>query len=80
MIMKITDLFNTSDLSLVITISLHFPIKYIDRSNNNRIEFAFDNSLELQKLVEAFWQNELRIEPKQFYQQLRIIKARIYDK
>jgi len=78
--MKITDLFNTSDLSLVITISLHFPIKYIDRSNNNRIEFAFDNSLELQKLVEAFWQNELRIEPKQFYQQLRIIKARIYDK
>ena len=80
MTMKITDLFNTSDLSLVITISLHFPIKYIDRSNNNRIEFAFDNSLELQKLVEAFWQNELRIEPKQFYQQLRIIKARIYDK
>lgn len=78
--MKTSDLFSTSDLALATTLSLYFPIKYIDRTNNDRVEFTFDNSSELQKLVEAFWRNELRIEPKQFYQQQRIIKARLYDK
>lgn len=73
-------IFSTSDLALATTISLSFPIKFIDRSNPHRAEFIFDNSYELIKLIESFWKNELRIEPKQFYQQQRIIKARLYDK
>lgn len=80
MTMNQTNLFTTSDLALAITISLHFPIKFVDRSNDSRVEFAFDNSTELQQLVQQFWQDQLRVEPKRFYQQLRIIKGRIYDK
>lgn len=72
--------FITSDLTLATTISLNFPITFIDRSDSSRVEFIFDNSPELNQFIEAFWKNELRIEPKQFSNQLRIIKARIYDK
>lgn len=78
--MTANETFSTSDLALAITISLHFPIKFVDRSNDSRVEFAFYNSTELQQLVQQFWQDELRVEPKRFYQQLRIIKGRIYDK
>lgn len=78
--MNSTNIFTTSDLALATTLSLTFPIKYIDKSNGNRAEFVFDNSPELNKFIEAFWKNEIGIEPKQFFNQLRIIKARIYDK
>jgi len=78
--MNTTNLFTTSDLALATTISLSFPIKIIDRTDSNRVEFIFDNSTELSKLIEAFWKNELSIEPKQFFNQLRILKARIADK
>lgn len=80
MTMKQNELFTTADLALATVISLSFPIKYIDRSDNTRVEFTFENSPELNVLVEAFWQNEISLEPKLFYNQLRIVKARIYDK
>lgn len=78
--MNPTTLFTTSDLALATTLSLTFPIKYIDKSTSKRAEFVFDNSTELNNFIEAFWKDELTIEPKQFFNQLRVIKARIYDK
>lgn len=80
MTMKANTLFITTDLALVTTLSLSFPIKYIDKSNGIRAEFVFDNSPELNKFIEAFWKGELVIEPRQFFNHLRDIKARIYDK
>ena len=78
--MKTTNTFTTSDLSLATTLSMYFPIKFIDKADTNRVEFGFDNTSELNKLIEAFWKNELTVEPKHFFNQLRTVKARIYDK
>lgn len=75
-----SNLFTTADLALATTLNLSIPLKYVDKSKGSRVEFIFDNSAELNELVEAFWQDGVRIEPKRFYQQLRILKARIHDK
>ena len=78
--MNPTTLFTTSDLALATTLSLTFPIKYIDKTNERRVVFVFDNSPELNMFVEAYWKDEIDIKPRRFFNYLRDIKARIYDK
>ena len=72
------DFYKTSDLSLVATLSLHFPIESIDRQNPRKAEFLFKTSSDLIALVESYWKGEIRLDPAKFFNQLRIIKARLY--
>ena len=77
--MNINDYFSTCDLSLVTTVSLYYPIEALDRSNPPRVQFLFKRDSDLDKLVESYWKQEVRINPQTFFNQLKIIKARIYD-
>ena len=77
--MTINDYFSSCDLSLVTTISLYYPIDTLDRSSPPRVQFLFKRDSDLDKLVEAYWKDELRVSPQTFFNQLKIIKARIYD-
>lgn len=80
--MKITteQYFKTSDLALAATLSLFIPIESIDRSDSSRVEFQFLTNKTTEKLINQYWKGELTVEPKQFFNQLRTLKARIYDK
>lgn len=80
--MKITteQYFKTSDLALAATLSLFIPIESIDRSDSSRVEFKFLTNKTTEKLINQYWKGELTVEPKQFFNQLRTLKARIYDK
>lgn len=82
MTMKITteQYFKTSDLALAATLSLFIPIESIDRSDSSRVEFQFLTNKTTEKLINQYWKGELTVEPKQFFNQLRTLKARIYDK
>jgi len=74
------DLYSTSDLSLATTISLFFPIENIDRSTNSRKAlFIFHKTSELEKLVDQYFRNEIKISPQTYFNQLRAIKARLYE-
>lgn len=77
--MTINNLFATSDLGLVATISLYYPIDSIDRSNPHKIVFYFKRESDLDGFVENYWRNLLTINPITFFNQLKIIKARIYE-
>lgn len=80
--MKITDLsvtFKTSDLALATTISLWYPIELIDRTNPSRALFLFKKDEGMDRLVASFWKRELKIEPQNFFGQLKIIKSRLYE-
>jgi len=72
------DLYFTSDLSLTTTISLFFPIETIDRSNPRKALFIFQNTKELQKLVDEYYRNEIKVSPQVYFNQLRVVKARLY--
>lgn len=76
--MTINNYFSSCDLSLVTTISLYYPIDCLDRSCPPKVLFLFKRDSDLDKLVEAYWKDELRISPQTFFNQLKIIKARIY--
>ncbi|PIP31439.1 hypothetical protein COX24_03600 [bacterium (Candidatus Gribaldobacteria) CG23_combo_of_CG06-09_8_20_14_all_37_87_8] len=72
------NLYFTSDLSLATTASLFFPIEDIDRSNPRKAVFIFRKTPELEKLVDQYFRNEIKISPQTYFNQLRVIKARLY--
>lgn len=73
-----TDFYSTSDLSLATTLSLWCPIEDINRSNPRKALFIFQNTEELQKLVDEYYRNEIKISPQVYFNQLRVVKARLY--
>jgi hypothetical protein len=77
-ILKENDFYRTSDLALATTISLFYPIEAIDKQNPQKAYFVFKREEGLDELIEKYWKGELRIEPKTFFSQLRVIKARLY--
>ena len=70
--------YQTSDLSLATTISLWCPIEGIDRSNPRKAMFIFRKTPELEKLVNQYFRNEIKISPQTYFNQLRVVKARLY--
>jgi hypothetical protein len=71
--------YKTSDLALATVISLYFPIESIDSSDKRRVFFIFKKSQELNELVDSFWTRKVCVEPQQFFNQLKVIKTRIYS-
>ncbi len=74
-----TDLYKTSDLACATVISLFYPIKEIERKNPKKVYFIFERNDKLDKLLDQYWQQKLKVEPQSFFNQLKIIKARIYN-
>jgi len=70
--------YQTSDLSLATTISLFSPIEDIDRSNPRKAVFIFRKTPELEKLIDQYFRNEIKISPQTYFNQLRAVKARLY--
>ncbi len=71
--------YQTSDLSLATTLSLFAPIEEIDRFTNPRKAlFIFRKTPELEKLIDQYFRNEIKISPQTYFNQLRVVKARLY--
>ena len=79
-ILKEEDFFRTVDLSLASTIFMFYPLEDVDKQNPRRAEFMFKRTQELDELIENFWRGELKIDPRAYFDALRAIKARLYDR
>ncbi len=71
--------FSSSDLALVTTLSLFFPIEAVDRVRPNKSFFLFKRQEQLDRLVEQYWRGEIRVEPQAYFAQLKTIKVRLYS-
>jgi len=69
--------FSSHDLPLVAFLSFWYPIESIDRTNQ-KVEFVFLRNEELDRLIQNFWRRETQIEPLAYFNQIKIIKSRIY--
>lgn len=70
----------SSDLALVTAISLWYPIEAIDWNDSNKASFMFARNVDLDQLIERFWCGKLRVEPQSYFNQMKIIKARLHSK
>ncbi|MBI2085722.1 hypothetical protein HYT74_00105 [Candidatus Daviesbacteria bacterium] len=76
--LKLKGFYSTSDLAMATAISLWFPIDAIDRQDPRKASFRFKRDEKFDKLLEAYWKRELKIEPQEYFNQLKAIKARLY--
>jgi hypothetical protein len=71
--------FKTSDLALATAISvLGIAIEAMQQSDGERMNFIFTKSEKLQDIVNRFWRGELLVEPQGYFNQLKVLKTRIY--
>lgn len=70
--------FISSDLAIVAAISLDCPIIEVDKTNPRKAQFVFDRTSKLDSLLNRYWNKELLIEPRAYFDQLKAIKARLY--
>lgn len=70
----------TADIALASTLALWIPINNIERIiGSKRALFVFEDTEKTTLLVEQYWRGELRIEPRSYFDQLRALKARLYE-
>jgi len=70
--------YRTTDLALAAAVSMFVPIEDINRQNPRRVEFIFERNSKLEKLLKRYWNNQLEVEPKKYFNQLKILKSRLY--
>ena len=76
---KITPSFFSSDLALVTAISIFFPIIDIDKQNPRKVLFKFSRNKKLETFIDRYWKKELLVEPRSYFDNLKALKARIYE-
>lgn len=70
--------FKTSDLALTTALSLFYPISSIDGPSSRAI-FLFERQEGLDQIIQMYWRQELKVEPQAFFQQLKMVKTRLYE-
>lgn len=70
--------FTSSDLAIVTAISLYCPIIEVNKTNPRKAQFVFERNSKLNSLLDKYWNKELLIEPRAYFDQLKAIKARLY--
>ena len=75
-----TDFFlKTSDLALATAISiLGIAIEAMQETDGERMNFIFTKSDKLTDIVNRYWRGELLVEPQAYFNQLKVLKTRIY--
>ncbi len=71
--------YKTSDLALATTLSLYFPIEEIERIDSKRVQVVFERVTKLDQTISDYWKGSLVVEPHRFFDQLKVIKTRIYS-
>lgn len=75
------EFFRTADLALCGALCvLGFVVEEMDRANARRSVFIFKSSAALRDAVDEYWRGELRVEPQAYFNQLKVLKARIYER
>jgi hypothetical protein len=56
-----------------------FIVDQVERVSPQRSIFIFKDSARLQEIIDRYWRGELRVEPQAYFNQLKVLKARIYE-
>ena len=70
----------TSDLALAAVIFLYFPIKSINKTDPKKVIFIFERNKNLDELIEGYFNRSLKLEPQMYFNALKALKGRIYQK
>ncbi len=73
------DFYQTTDLACATVLSLFFPLESVDKADPRRAHFIFKRSPKLEQLIEQYRKQELKVEPRAYFDQLKALKTRLYE-
>jgi len=70
----------SSDLALVTTVSLYYPIASVDKQNPGKVVFSFEETTSLKEFISKYYERKIKVEPRQYFDNLKALKGRIYSR
>lgn len=71
--------YTTYDLGLsAALITIGCKLVGIEKTNPKRVLFIFQGEEEIEKKVESFWNNEMIVSPRHYFDNIKMLKNRIY--
>jgi len=75
------DVFQTSDLGLAAALNCKgFKLTDLIWEESPKASFVFEQSEALNNTIKEYWADRLLIEPKAYFNQLKTIKNRLYER
>ena len=77
------DFYRTSDLALAATLGVSgFVIEDVEKTCSLRSVFVIKKPIELDmdETIRRYWRGEMKVEPQSYFNQLKILKTRIYQR
>lgn len=72
------ELYTTSEWPLICSlVTFGHQIEHIDRTDPLRVVFGFRRQGNIEQIIENFWKGGLNVPVVSFYQNLRLLKARL---
>lgn len=76
--MRINQEYSTTDLGLASFLSLYFTLDALDKTFPEKTSFIFIRSVELEKLVDAYWKRKVQVNPQDYFSAIKNLKSRLY--
>ena len=71
--------YQTSDLACAAALSLFFAIESVDKADPRRAYFLFERTPKLDTVLGKYQKQELRVEPRAYFDQIKALKTRLYE-
>lgn len=77
---KNKNLFCTSDFGLsAALISIGYPLISLDRTNPRKVQFVFNKKEKIEEDVIAYWNDQLQVKAKTYFDATKMLKNRLYS-
>lgn len=75
------DDYTTYDLALTCALlTIGLQLVDLDGSDRHKTGFVFEDTDELQKAIKAYWNDQLQVNPRAYFNMLKDLKSRIYTR
>ena len=71
--------YRTQDLALSAYLNLNFPILSLEKLDQFKFQFVFEDSTSLQKEIDSFYNNTGKVNPKDYFNSIKNLKSRFYS-
>ena len=72
--------FETSDLGLAAAlVTASYPIDHLDKHDTSKVRFVFSRDDCMDDVIQLYWANELKLSLLAYFNNLKMLKNRIYS-
>lgn len=69
----------TTDLSLAGALLSYYPLSNLNLENPKKAVFIFKKDKKFDLAIEKYWHGDLRVDPRQYFNNLKMLKSRIHN-